>query len=53
MPSVYATTVVRDVFPILIPVSHGKGFILKSSSNILNGQPCRTPHCMSIGHVVC
>ena len=58
MSSAYATTVVRVPLPILIHVSvrsksHSRGFRHKANSNILNGQPCRTPHCIGIGHVVC
>ena len=55
MSSAYA---VHVPLPILIAVSvcsksHRRGFRHKANSNILNGQPCRTPHCMGIGHVVC
>jgi len=58
MSSAYATTAVRVTLAILIPVSvrskrHSKGFRHKANNNILNGQPCRTPHCMGKGDVVC
>ena len=58
MLSAYATTAVRVTLQILIPFSvwsrdQSKGFRLKANSSILNGQPCRTPHCMGIGPVVC
>ena len=58
MSSAYATTAVPVPLPILIPVSvrskrHSKGFRHEANNNILNGQPCRTPHCMGKGDVVC
>jgi len=58
MSSAYTTTADRVALPILIrwsvcSRSHSKGFRPKGNSNILNGQPCRNPHCMVIGPVVC